>query len=82
MKSTLIFDPTKKGTWKKTRSGKKDDFEGVIYKIDKEKFEKCGFAKKKIYEWEHPKNLGDIKDKGLEVSKYEGSWLRDITFDG
>ena len=34
LKGTLIFDSSKKGGWKKTRTGKKDDFAGLIYKID------------------------------------------------
>ncbi len=82
LKATIIMDYSKKkGYWKKTRTGRADEFEGVIYKIDRTQFEKAGFHKKRIYEWEHPKSLAEIKDKGEEVSTITGSWLKEITFD-
>ena len=82
-KAIIFLDHTKKkGLFKTTRTGKIDDFLGVLYEIDRKKFEELNLHRKKIYEWEAPSSLSRIPDIETELCKIEGSWLRSISFDG
>lgn len=85
LKATIIVDYTRqKSGWfgSVKRTGKVDDFEGVIYSIDYDKFMDNGFHEQRIYEWKHPQKLEDIKDKAKVVSEIKGSWLKSLQFDG
>ena len=84
VKATIILDHTKEKSFfgSTKRSGKTDDFFGVIYNINDDAFKYQGFHEKKIYDWKHPSKIKDIKDMhGDPICKIEGSWLRNITFD-
>ena len=76
LKAVIIFNPIMKSgsllKWTQPEyAGKTDDFKGLIYKPDTKKTPSEKFEKFK-----------DINDVKKEISKIDGSWLRNITFDG
>ena len=84
-KATIIIDHTRqKSGWfgSVKRSGKVDDFEGVIYEINLDKFVELGMNAQKIYEWKHPTKLEEIKDIEKPICEIKGSWLKGIYIDG
>lgn len=82
-KAVIIFSTYKKtGFWRKTESGKKDDFTGMIYKC--EPFKNPEATTKLIY----GKNATEItelkqcKDLIKKICDIEGSWLKSLVIDG
>lgn len=73
-KAVIIFNPIMKsgGIFSAdTYAGKYDEFRGMIYVPDPKKP-----ASEKYKKWSH------IQDVKKELSKIEGSWLRNLCFDG
>jgi hypothetical protein len=82
-KAVIIFSTYKKtGFWRKTESGKKDEFTGMIYQC--EPFKNPEATTKLIY----GKNATEItelkqcKDMVKKICDIEGSWLKSLVIDG
>ena len=82
-KAVIIFSTYKKsGFFKKTVSGKKDEFIGIIYQCTpiKDPFETA----KQLYSKQAAdiKDLGKLKDVQKQLCEIQGSWMRNLIIDG
>jgi hypothetical protein len=82
-KAVILFSTYKKsGFFKKTVSGKKDEYIGVIYQCDPitdpVESAKNLYSKSAI----EVKDLGKIKDLKKHICDIQGSWLRTLVIDG
>lgn len=78
-KAVIIFSTYKKtGFWRKTESGRKDDFTGVLYKcepiVDPVAAGKILYGKNAT----EITDLKQIKDMTQKICDIEGSWLRSL----
>jgi hypothetical protein len=79
-KAVIIFSTYKKqGFWKKTESGSKDEFHGMIYKCKPILNEK---ASAKHHFSKDVKDLKDLKDVVKSICDIKGSWLKNLVIDG
>jgi hypothetical protein len=78
----IVGTYSKTGFWRKTESGKRDEFVGLIYEsLPCENFE----ASSKILFSKHAeeiKDLKNIKDMVKPICDIKGSWLKDLIIDG
>jgi hypothetical protein len=82
-KAVIIFSTYKKsGIFKKTESGSKDHFKGMIYKCAPIK--NIELASKNLYgkNYVDVKSLKDLKDVEKEICEISGSWLKNLVIDG
>lgn len=79
-KAVIQFSTYKKsGFWKKSETGKKDEFTGIIYKSKRMADKKLN----NIYK-ESPdeiKDIKSIKDMEEQICEIQGSWLRNLIID-
>jgi len=82
-KAVIIFSTYKKsGIFKKTESGSKDHFKGIIYKCSP--IVNHALAAKLLYgknatDYKHIKDIKDVEKQLCEIS---GSWLKNLVIDG
>jgi hypothetical protein len=81
-KAVIIYSTYKKsGFWKKTESGSKDEFRGMIYKcnpISPHVSYKNIYAKGST----SVKELKDLNDVVKPICDISGSWLKNLVIDG
>lgn len=82
-KAVVVFSTYKKtGFWRKTESGRKDEFNGVIYQAQEIT---NPAASAKILYGKHSTEISDlnqIKDMVKPICDIKGSWLRSLTIGG
>jgi hypothetical protein len=78
-KAVIVFSTYKKsGFWKKTESGRKDEFNGIIYNCDPIL---NPVATAKLLYGKHTTEITDlkqIKDARSQICEISGSWLRSL----
>jgi Oxysterol-binding protein len=81
-KAVIIFSTYKSsGFWKKTESGSKDEFQGMIYKCQPI-LNPAASAKTLYSKSAHDvKDLKDLKDVVKPICNIKGSWLKNLTID-
>ena len=82
-KAVIILSTySKSGFWRKTESGKRDEYVGLIYQCTPcENFEassKILFSKNS----DEVKDLKNIKDLVKPICEIKGSWLKNLYIDG
>jgi len=82
-KAVVIFSTYKKdGWWKKTESGKRDEFIGCIYECQPIGNPEAS-AKLLYYKGgEEIREISKIKDMVKPICDLSGSWLRNLVIDG
>ena len=82
-KAVIIFSTYKKtGFWRKTESGRKDQFTGLIYQS--EPIKNPDATTKLLYGKNATEitDLKQLKDVVKKISEIEGSWLHNLYIDG
>lgn len=83
IKAVIVFSTYQKsGFWRKTESGKKDEFNGVIYHC--QPIQNPAASAKSLYSKnaEDVKDLKNIKDMVKPICEIKGSWLHTLVIDG
>ena len=82
-KAVIIMSTyTKSGFWKKTESGKKDEFTGILYQCHPTSNVK--YTSKFLFSKnaEEVKDLKALKDVVKKIGDISGSWLKELKIDG
>ena len=82
-KAVIVMSTYKKtGFWKKTESGKKDEFNGIIY--ESEPITNPNATSKLLYGKNATEitDLNQIKDMVKPICEIKGSWLRSLSIGG